>query len=383
MKKFIYFLAIASILTGCKEEIKTSYTIEGTAKNVYNGMRVYLSKIDPRGRPIAKDTALVMNETFTFDGSVEYPELYYITINGTPGRLAVMVENGDLKLDIDNTVITNSTFKGSESNAVYKTYYAKMSELQKNATNAQTNLRSSQFLKDSVKIKEDEKIFKEASKKLAEYTYDYIEDNNNNFGVLPIFNSQLNTRGANLDKMVAIYDNLSSDIKSSPDAIKIKQNIDLIKAKVEAEKVTAIGAIAPGFSAPSPDGEIIALNDVVKKGKVTIIDFWAAWCGPCRRENPNVVKLYNEYHDKGLEIIGVGLDGRRGQQNPKDAWQKAIKDDKLTWHQVSNLKYFDDIAKVYNVNSIPSMFVLDNDGKIIAKNLRGRNLENKIAELLN
>ena len=145
---------------------------------------------------------------------------------------------------------------------------------------------------------------------------------------------------------------------------------------------TEIGQKAPSFSAPSTDGKMIALNDIM--GKVTIVDFWAAWCGPCRRENPNVVQVYEKYHDKGLEIISVSLDGNRRQQDPKAAWLQAIEDDKLNWHHVSNLNYFNDpVAKAYNIKSIPATFILDEKGNILAKNLRGNNLENKIAELLN
>ncbi len=117
---------------------------------------------------------------------------------------------------------------------------------------------------------------------------------------------------------------------------------------------------------------------------MTIIDFWAAWCGPCRRENPNVVRVYEKYHDQGLEIIGVSLDGQSRQKDPKKTWVEAIKKDKLTWTQVSNLKYFNDpVAQLYNINSIPATFILDKEGKIVYKNLRGRDLELKVQELLN
>ena len=149
-----------------------------------------------------------------------------------------------------------------------------------------------------------------------------------------------------------------------------------------AAMATEIGQIAPTFSGPSPSGEMIALNDI--KGKVTLIDFWASWCKPCRRENPNVVKVYNKYHDKGLEIIGVSLDGSRNQRDPKAAWVKAIQDDNLTWNHVSNLQYFNDpMAKAYNIRSIPATFLIDENGKILAKNLRGDALEKAIAQHLN
>ena len=146
---------------------------------------------------------------------------------------------------------------------------------------------------------------------------------------------------------------------------------------------TAEGAKAPNFEAPNPEGKLLALNDITSNNEITIVDFWAAWCGPCRKENPNLVRLYERYHDKGLEIVGVSLDGSTKQKDPKAAWLKAIQDDGLTWQQVSNLKYFQDpIAQSYSINAIPASFVLDKEGKIIAKGLRGAALDSKIAELL-
>ena len=114
------------------------------------------------------------------------------------------------------------------------------------------------------------------------------------------------------------------------------------------------------------------------KGKLTLVDFWAAWCRPCRAENPNIVKVYEKYHDKGFNVIGVSLDRKA------EDWKKAIADDGLAWNQVSNLAYFNDpIAKLYNVDAIPAAFLLDENGIIVAKNLRGDALEETVSELLN
>ena len=150
------------------------------------------------------------------------------------------------------------------------------------------------------------------------------------------------------------------------------------KIQNEINKVDiTVGVKAPDFTAPNPEGKMLTLNKIL--GKVTILDFWASWCKPCRVENPNFVRIFNKYHEKGLEIISVSLD-REGQ---KSAWVSAIEKDNLDWYNVSNLKFWQDpIAQLYNISSIPATFVLDSEGKILATRLRGQALEAKIAELL-
>jgi len=135
------------------------------------------------------------------------------------------------------------------------------------------------------------------------------------------------------------------------------------------------GVDAPDFTMNRPDGTPLKLSDL--RGKVLLVDFWASWCGPCRRENPNVVAAYKKYHDKGFDVLGVSLD------RTKDRWLQAIEKDGLTWNHVSDLKgWKNEAAKLYGVTSIPSMVLLDAEGKIVARNLRGPALEAKLAELL-
>ena len=168
-----------------------------------------------------------------------------------------------------------------------------------------------------------------------------------------------------------MFDELSDEVKTSS----LGKNLSKM---LSARSATDIGAKAPDFSGPTPNGETLSLKDAL--GKVTILDFWASWCKPCRIENPNVVRVYEKYHDKGLNIVGISLD----KSTQKERWLKAIEDDNLTWQHVSNLQFWQEpIAQQYGVRSIPATFILDENGVIIAKNLRGKDLEDKMAELLN
>ncbi len=135
------------------------------------------------------------------------------------------------------------------------------------------------------------------------------------------------------------------------------------------------GALAPPITLPTPEGQTVSLASL--KGKFVLIDFWASWCGPCRHENPNVVAAFNKFRDKGFTILGVSLDEN------KDKWMAAIKADGLTWTHISDLKGWESVAaRDYHVESIPTNFLLDKEGKIIARDLRGPALEAKLAEVL-
>jgi len=140
---------------------------------------------------------------------------------------------------------------------------------------------------------------------------------------------------------------------------------------------TAIGEMAPDFTQNDPDGKPVKLSDF--RGKYLLVDFWASWCGPCRMENPNVVKTYNEFKDKNFTILGVSLD----RENGRDAWLKAIEKDQLTWHHVSDLKFWNnEAAKLYMVRAIPDNFLIGPDGRIVARGLRGDKLREKLEELI-
>ena len=173
------------------------------------------------------------------------------------------------------------------------------------------------------------------------------------------------------DQEFPFIDSVAQIIKTEIPDYRIKREF---MEEIEKLRRLAVGSPAPEITLPDPEGNIVKLSSL--KGSYVLIDFWAAWCGPCRKENPNVVRLYDKYRDKGFEIYGVSLD------REKEDWIKAIRDDGLTWTQVSDLKYFQsEAARDYNVNAIPATFLLDKEGHIIGKNLRGKMLEDKLAEL--
>lgn len=387
MKHIISILVLGLLVTSCKTEEKQTvkrdgYYISGTAPGVYNGIRAYLETTDDRGRKIAMDTAIVMNEKFVFDGKVSYPEMLYLKVNSVKGSIPLILENEEMNIVIDKDDISSSKIEGSATNDVMRLYNKKTAELSSKRFEVGRTSRSLNPSDNKLKSNEMSSEVADINKKMEDFPFEFIAENKDNPFSVILLKKLAENKNADFSRIETTLNSLSDEQQQSITATMLKTQLQIKKAEQAAIGATQIGKVAPSFTAPTPDGKMLSLNDV--KGKLTLIDFWASWCKPCRRENPNVVRVYNKYHNKGLEIISVSLDGSRNQKDPKAAWIKAIEDDKLTWSHVSNLNYFNDpVAKAYNINSIPATYLLDQDGKIIAKNLRGDALEKKVAEYLN
>ena len=368
------------LLASCNKEVKKTdgYVINGTANGVYNGIRVYLKSADERGIQTPQDTAIVMDGTFKFEGKVEYPQMWYLSVDNVKEFVPLIVENEVFDVNFNKDQVNASTVTGTNANDALGKYSKGFSKLIDENNVLSDNAASIMNSTDSLAKAKLTKDFEKGNQDIQNYPLHFLKDNNNTYFSLSLIINLLKGSPADLQPIIEAYDNLDANLKKTEYGIIVGVEIDVLKKKNESLAMLDVGKISPNFSAPNPNGKQVSLNEI--KGKATIIDFWASWCGPCRRENPNVVKVYEKFHDKGLEIISVSLD-RPGQ---KEKWLQAIQDDKLTWHHVSNLMYFNDpIAQQYNIQSIPATFILDADGTIVAKSLRGQDLEDKIAEMLN
>ena len=213
--------------------------------------------------------------------------------------------------------------------------------------------------------------YKQIQQEKKDVVINYIKANKNSF-VGAGYAYLLSIQDQEMDNAFVkkAYENVGDNIKNSFYGIEFKNSL-ATASKVE------VGSTTPNFTVNDVNDKPITLSEFYKGKKLVLIDFWASWCGPCRKENPNVVAAYKQFNDKGFEVIGVSLD------EDKTDWMNAIAKDKLVWQQVSDLKGWQSgVAKTYNVTGIPTNFLIDGNGKVIAQNLRGIDLENKLKELL-
>lgn len=344
------------------------YEIKGTISgDIENGSEVYLKKSNEFNRMENVDTTTVDNGVFVFSGEMANPELHYVFFEKLQGNIPVIVENGSIELTAHKDSLTYSKLEGTLQNELFANFLKGSRALANKANSMRQDMQKATAQRDTVIMNSIAQEYQELQVEAKSFELDYAKENPNALIAALIIEKAMNMRAIPENEIKELYEALTPEIKETPVGMRIKEQLE------KSEKTT-IGAKAPNFTAPTPSGEELALNDVL--GKVTIVDFWAAWCKPCRAENPNVVQVYKKYKEKGLSILGVSLDRRA------EDWKKAIEDDGLEWNHVSNVDYFDEIAQLYNVNAIPAMFVLDEDGVIVAKNLRGPALEAKISEML-
>jgi peroxiredoxin len=375
--RVILLVTTALIVFSCNKAGENEYIITGTIKGV-DGKKVYLEvQDDMTGAFKTLDTVVVEGGKFTMKGSAKEADINLIQIETVEGKIPFILENGDIEMDINKDSLSAVKVTGTYNNDELTAYRELGSAIQKKMMKFQKDnmakMNQAQQKKDTATINALSKEYFKFQKDFAAQSEEYVKTHPKAFISLLLIESFFQQM-VEPAKITTYFNGLDKELKANKHGKKIKSQLDVIN-KPAAPAGVAVGSVAPDFSAPDPSGKMVSLKQCM--GKVTLIDFWASWCNPCRAENPNNVALYNEFHAKGLNIIGVSLD--------KDGakWKEAIAKDKLAWPQISNLKYWDEPIRVtYGVESIPATFLLDANGTLVAKDLTGAALKAKVAELL-
>ncbi|MGZ3873721.1 MAG: redoxin domain-containing protein [Mucilaginibacter sp.] len=363
MKKHIVFCAIgllAIVITSCKD--KNAFTISGTISNPGSLKKIFLLEADSASVAVVDSTNLSEEGKFQFKHIAPYANLYKIRVGGSIFDL--IAKNGDA-IDFSTSLTDNThayQVSGSDDSEKIKEFN-KISNFY-----GEKNGKITQEYQDKAQAigKESDSLINVYlpmfQKNIGDYSVEILKFVNDNKNSLAGFYAATSLETEKYEpQLIAYADAIKDNFKDNPGVQRfIRQMMDL--------KPVSVGHKAPDFTIPGIDNKPIKLADF--KGKYVMLDFWASWCVPCRRENPNVVKQYAIYKPLGLNILSISLD------QDKTKWEQAVKADKLTWSHGSDLKNFEGATeRLYNVEAIPSNFIIDPQGVIVAKNITGNDLE--------
>ena len=372
MKKYLPLAAFGLLLAACSE--KPGYEIAGTVSNAdLNDKYVYLYEYGVKdAAPL--DSALVQNGVFSLKGTQNAPALRTICFaadvveparvaagENAPFRATFVLENGKLTIALDST----STVGGTPENDAHTAYQAELKNLRGGMKQIYDDMKS----EDTSIVHAAEKKYEEIDRKITEAVVNYIlAHNDKQTAAKNMLDFRYNIDEEQQNEIIAKAD---STFKAVPGIDKMIDHLNILKT-------VAVGNKFIDFEMADPKGEMHKLSEYVGNGKnVVLIDFWASWCPPCRKETPHLVELYKHYKNKGFEIIGISLD------SDAEAWAKGVKDLGITWPQLSDLKGWQNAgAALYGVNSIPHTVLVDKEGVIIAKNIHGEEIDAKLQEVL-
>ena len=384
MKKLFLFFSAALIIQACSSN-PNEFHIEGEYKNAQNE-KVVLMELKSNGMKKIDSVRLEEEGHFEFTGYTNIPKFFLVQA-GKSKNITLLVKPSDnifLTADMENF---NKTYdiEGSEDSRKIvnlrrklEANIAKLDSLGKYYKENPNDEKSSD-LRNRLN-----KVSKKVVQKQKEYTKEFIDNNLNSMVSLMALYQQIGPRSYVLDPkedfeyFEKVDSALMSQYPNSGPVKSLHSQVADMKKRIKSEKQNSkrlgIGQKAPEIALPNPEGDTIELSSL--RGQYVLLDFWAAWCKPCRVENPNLVKAYKRFQDKDFEIYQVSLDKKR------TAWENAIEKDNLDWIHVSDLKFWNSsAAKTYNIQSIPANFLLNRKGEIIDKNLRGEALQNKLHEL--
>jgi len=370
---FIGFLTIISCENTTSADVQDNVaSISGKLDNS-EGKELVLMRFE-NNKPVILDT-ISFSDAGEFEVKVNVKNIDFYQLAASQQNAAILIlspgESVNLTGDANN-LRSGLKVSGSEHTVLLWSYYEKAQEsaLVSNQLRQEINALTPD---QSAKKQELIDKFNESSKSFSDYTKTYIDKNSSSPAVLSALGSlRIET---DFDYFVKARDGLKSTFGTTPYYKDLDKMVESYKAEQSKGKMFEPGSEVPEITQNDPDGNPRSLSSL--KGKVVLIDFWASWCKPCRRENPNVVRLYNKYNKKGFDVFSVSLD------KTKDKWIQAISADGLVWeNHVSDLQFWNSAAaKLYNVSSIPFTVLIDEEGKVIGQKLRGAALEAKLKEI--
>ena len=351
--------------------MQPSYKITGTIEGLESS-QVILKSLN-KGKFVAIDSAKVENGTFVFKGSLTQPDLHAISL-ADKQEIQLFIDNSEITIHGNIKNMAELKIEGSQVASLFKSFSDEMNTINTKMRDIYNKYVQLSMTKDSDEktqmLKQIEGEYVEMEKKSGDLVKKYVDENTSSY-VAPFVALNYMAPRLSLTELEKVVESFDPKIADSKYLVKMRE-------KVSKLKKVSIGQPFIDFTLNDPEGNPVALSSVAGKGKYVLLDFWASWCGPCRAENPVLVENYAKYKDKGFEIFAVSLD------KEKKPWVDAIKKDGIAWIQVSDLKFWNTAAReLYEFNSIPHNILLDKNGIIIAKDLRGEDLGAKLAELLN
>ena len=360
---FITILAVI-VLASCSKPPKNAFLISGTLDTVIN-TTVYLQK-RMNAPLITIDSTLISGGKFSFRGTIDYPEVYYITIPATKSSVPFFIEPSEIIVNINTKDINKTKITGSKNQAAYDGYLNMLDQFNAKIKESYQMYNKAEEIGDLEKVRYYDSLITVLDEQRSQFSKKYVLENPQSF-ISPyiMYRNSYTYEMEDMEKALNAFDtSLSHSIYTG-----------FMNDYLATMKRTAVGQMYVPFSMQDSTGINISAEDLIGSNYL-LVDFWASWCAPCRQENPNLVKLYNKYHERGFDIFGVSFDSNR------ERWLGAIKEDSLTWTHVSDLQGWENKAgKLYGIRSIPSNVLLDTNGMIIAKNLRGDDLKAKLEEL--